>query len=123
MRYPTLEEVLQIAFRVNEERRTIVRDMGLLQSAIFRPETVAFGVEAYTNVFDKAAALLQSLACNHPFFDGNKRTAWIACMLLLRLNGVRLTVDVDTAEKLVLDVATGQIENVSEIGSALRNLQ
>ncbi|MFC9893061.1 type II toxin-antitoxin system death-on-curing family toxin [Nocardia sp. NPDC127579] len=112
-----------IAIRVNEERRTIVRDMGLLQSALFRPETVAFGVEAYTDVFDKAAALLQSLACNHPFFDGNKRTAWISCMLMLRLNGVRLRVDVDLAEKLVLDVATGRLENVSEIGDALRGLQ
>lgn len=56
----------------------LLRDLGILQSAVFRPQTSAFGEDAYPTIHEKAAALLHSLARNHPFIDGNKRTAWAA---------------------------------------------
>lgn len=53
-----------------------VADYGLLDSAIARPRATVFGLDAYPDLFAKAAALLESLACNHALVDGNKRTAW-----------------------------------------------
>nr|WP_319455134.1 MULTISPECIES: Fic family protein [unclassified Mycobacterium] len=54
------------------------RDFGLLDSATTRPQATVFGEDAYPTVHEKAAAVLHSLARNHPFIDGNKRTAWAA---------------------------------------------
>ena len=65
-----------------------VRDVGLLSSAAARPATVAFGIEAYEDVWTKASALLQSIALNHALLDGNKRLAWVAARVFLDLNGV-----------------------------------
>lgn len=64
-----------------------VRDLGLIESAVARPESSFDGNDLYTSIFDKAAALLQSLLKNHPFVDGNKRTALISAGLFLRING------------------------------------
>ncbi|MBB1256766.1 type II toxin-antitoxin system death-on-curing family toxin [Streptomyces alkaliterrae] len=99
-----------------------IRDRGLLTSALRRPETTAFGEELFPDVFDKAAALLHGIAVNHPLVDGNKRTAFLACVTLLRLNGVRLRPDVDEAEDLVVGVASGRIREVPEIAGRLRAL-
>jgi death-on-curing protein len=86
-----------------------VSDYGLLDSAVARPGATVFGIDAYPDKFTKAAALLQSLARNHAFVDGNKRTAWAATWTFLGINGVALATgfDVDRAEEFVLDVATG----------------
>jgi death on curing protein len=86
-----------------------VSDYGLLDSAVARPGATVFGIDAYPDLFTKAAALLQSLARNHAFVDGNKRTAWAATWTFLGINGVALAAgfDVDSAEEFVLDVATG----------------
>lgn len=66
-----------------------VRDMGLLESALARPaQLVAYG---NPDVFNLAAAYAHGIAKNHPFMDGNKRTAYVVCLLFLRLHGVRLT--------------------------------
>lgn len=101
----------------------VVRDHGLLTSAVARPATVAFGVVAYPDLFDKAAALLHSVCMNHALLDGNKRLAWAAAVTLLALNGFDVPeVDVDAAERLVLAVAGGRIVEVAEIGRALRSL-
>ncbi|MCI4676226.1 type II toxin-antitoxin system death-on-curing family toxin [Candidatus Mycolicibacterium alkanivorans] len=90
----------------------LVTDEGLLQSAVARPQTSAFGDDAYPTLRDKAAALLHSLARNHAFVDGNKRTAWASAWAFLRLNGVDLpdVYDVDHAEQLVLTAALGEID-------------
>lgn len=122
MNYLELEDVLQIAYMVTEGQAK-VRDMGLLASALSRPQGHAFGTEFYPSVWEKTAALLQSLACNRPLFDGNKRTAWIACMTFLEINGApSLRPDIDVAEVLVLDVATSKIEDIQAIAEALRAL-
>jgi death-on-curing protein len=80
---------------------------GLLDAAVARPQATAFGVDAYPDDFAKAAALLQSLARNHAFADGNERTAWAAAWTFLYINGIELAdFDVDDAEVFMNDVAT-----------------
>ncbi len=67
-----------------------LRDLGLLESAAARPMVTFDEVDLYPTVFEKAAAILHSLLKNHPFVDGNKRTALVSAGLLLKLNGYRL---------------------------------
>lgn len=64
-----------------------IRDVGLLGSAVARPQTTAFGRDAYPDVITKAAALLQSIVINHALVDGNKRLGWLATAVFLELNG------------------------------------
>lgn len=120
--YLSAEDVLGIAEHAVDDQSIVVRDAGLLESAVHRPSASLFGQEAYTDLFDKAAALLQSLAVNHPFFDGNKRTAWVSCVVFLAMNGVQLRPDIDAAERLVIAVATGAMDEVKAISEALREL-
>lgn len=77
-----------------------LRDPERLHSAIGRPQQSAFGEDAYPTPLMKAAALMQSLAENQCFVDGNKRVAWLSAKLFLRING--LTVDASAAEGLDL---------------------
>ncbi|MFQ6145461.1 type II toxin-antitoxin system death-on-curing family toxin [Streptomyces seoulensis] len=120
--YLSAEDVLGIAALAVDDQDVVVRDAGLLESAVHRPSAAMFGQEAYPDLLDKAAALLQSLAINHPFVDGNKRTAWTSCVVFLALNGVQLRPDIDAAERLVIAVATGSLDEVKAIGEALREL-
>jgi death-on-curing protein len=101
----------------------IIRDYGLLSSAAARPRTNVFGVEAYTDIWSKAAALLHSLVKNHPLFDGYKRLGWVAMRTFLELNGIPpVRPPVDDAERFVLDIAAGVIDDVEEITKRLREL-
>ncbi|WP_405465602.1 type II toxin-antitoxin system death-on-curing family toxin [Streptomyces jietaisiensis] len=120
--YLSAEDVLGVAEHAVDDQSIVVRDAGLLESAVHRPSASMFGQEAYPDLFDKAAALLQSLAGNHPFFDGNKRTAWVSCVVFLAMNGVQLRPDIDAAERLVIAVATGAMDEVKAISEALREL-
>lgn len=98
----------------------LVRDIGLLASAAARPATVAFGVEAYEDVWTKAGALLQSIAMNHALIDGNKRLAWVAARVFLDLNEVPpIVVDVDQAEAFVIQVVTHELGTVEEVAKGL----
>ena len=67
-----------------------IRDRGLLEAALYRPQT-----GYYASLIEEAAALWESLAQNHAFIDGNKRTAFAATYTLLAINGARLTADAD----------------------------
>ena len=69
-----------------------VRDLGLLEAALFRPQT-----GYYADLIEEAAALWESLAQNHPFIDGNKRTAFAATYTFLAINSARITADADNA--------------------------
>ncbi|WP_433398201.1 type II toxin-antitoxin system death-on-curing family toxin [Streptomyces sp. CA-146814] len=120
--YLSSEDVLVIAGYACDDMQIVVRDAGLLESAVHRPSAAMFGEEAYPDLIDKAAALLQSLAVNHPFFDGNKRTAWLSCVTFLAMNGVDLRPDIDAAERLVIDVATGETDEIKVISQGLRDL-
>jgi death-on-curing protein len=113
-----LESLLHVASRTLGGD-PMVRDYGLLESALARPQASAFGEDAYPDTHHKAAALLHSLARNHALVDGNKRLALAATIAFLGMNGIRLTLTNDEAYDLVMSVATGALEDVSKIAAAL----
>ncbi len=99
-----------------------IRDIGLLGSAVARPQATAFGEDAYPDVWTKAAALLQSILKNHALVDGNKRLGWLATGTFLELNDVRVTdISNDEVYEFVMAVAAGRYD-VDEIAAALRAL-
>lgn len=119
--FPSSDEVL-IAAEHACGFRPIVKDHGLFESSLMRPTATVLGTDAYPSLWDKAAALLHSLATTRALADGNKRTGWAACWLLLGLNGVHLAapLDVDAAEKLVLATAGNELP-WQEIAARLPN--
>jgi death-on-curing protein len=88
-RYLTPQEVLFIHARlvVTTGGEHGIRDLGLLESAVARPQATFDGADLYPDLFLKTAALMESLSQNHPFVDGNKRTAITAAAMFLQLNG------------------------------------
>ncbi len=112
----TIEDLLEIARGVLPE--VAVRDIGLLESAAARPMTSVFGELAYPTFLEQAAALMHSLARNHPLVDGNKRLAWAATRVFFLMNGQDLSYTVDDAETFVLLVAQGDLD-VGEISAWL----
>ena len=118
-RHLTLEQALRIA-RVAVGGPIEVRDIGLLDAAVHRPRASVFGQDAYPELLTKAAALLHSLARNHPLVDGNKRLAWLATYVFCAKNGVELDPDDDDAYELVVSVAAGEIDDVETIARTLR---
>ncbi len=87
-----------------------VRDVGLLDSAVKRPRSSAFGEDAYATISLKAAALLQSIAKNHALVDGNKRLAWLSTVVFCDLNGMAPQLTDDQAFQLVYDVAGSRLD-------------
>ena len=118
MIYLTLAELVYIAERATGGK-VQVRDAGLLESAAARPQATAFGSDAYPDLDSKAAALLHSLARNHALVDGNKRLALAAVIAFYGMNGRRLTLTNDAAYDLVMQVAAGQLDSVSDIAKVL----
>ncbi|MUL42258.1 type II toxin-antitoxin system death-on-curing family toxin [Streptomonospora sp. PA3] len=116
-------DITAMALRQNGQYQVVVRDYGLLESAVHRPRSSTFGVEHYPGLFDKGAALMQSLARNHVFVDGNKRAAWNCTAVFLEVNGapLRTPVDEDRAERFVLDVTTGAESTVAAIATRLQD--
>src|SRR6266478_1417619 len=118
MIYLTLPELLRVAERVLGPDMKI-GDLGLLEAALARPQTTAFGADAYPTLDEKAAALLHSLARNHALVDGNKRLALAGLLAFYGLNGRRLTLTNDAAYDLVMSVASGQLDTVDDIAAVL----
>lgn len=114
-----LESLLHVASRTLGAA-PIVRDYGLLESALARPQASAFGEDAYPDVHQKAAALLHSLARNHALVDGNKRLALAATIAFLGMNGIQLTLTNDEVYDFVMSVATGALEDVPRIAAVLQ---
>ncbi|MFS0853573.1 type II toxin-antitoxin system death-on-curing family toxin [Microbacterium sp. 179-I 3D4 NHS] len=96
-----------------------IRDVGLLSSALARPASSMFGVEAYPLLETKAAALLSSLSQNHPLFDGNKRFSWVLTLTFLEMNGVVIDMPTEAAFALILRTAQSDAD-LAEISDALR---
>jgi death-on-curing protein len=119
MIYLTLPELMHVAERVLGHD-VKVRDFGLLESALARPRTTAFGQEAYPTLAEKAAALLHSLARNHALIDGNKRLALAGLIAFYGVNGWRLTLTNDEAYDLVMAVAAGTLDAVADVAEILR---
>lgn len=102
-----------------------VRDAGLLDSALAQPQATFGGELLHPTLAEQAAAYLYHLSRNHPFVDGNKRTAFAVMDTFLRLNGKRLLLTNDDAYDLVMQVAQGQIEKAALadlIAAALQSL-
>jgi len=86
-----------------------VRDMGLLQSALARPQQLyAYGDNP--DIIDMAASYTAGIVRNHPFIDGNKRTGFLVGVLFLELNGVRFTATEESAAQAILSLAAGTLE-------------
>ena len=116
MRYLTTEEVVQI--NADVVREGLLRDAGLLASAVGRPGQVVFGQEAYETLFKKVAALFESLALNHAFVDGNKRTAVVAAIHMLNWNGYDLAASQDEVVEIAMDVVRHRIDVPSSLSSS-----
>lgn len=98
--FPTSHELLELHTKLIERfgGSSGVRDMGCLESALYRPQT-----GYYDSLAEQAGALLQSLAMNHGFVDGNKRVSFAMAAIFLRLNGYRLVAKADDAERFMID--------------------
>jgi death-on-curing protein len=113
----SVEDLLYVAERTIGE--VLVRDLGLLDAAAARPSASPFGTDAYPSIHEKAAALLHSIARNHALVDGNKRLALAAAIAFYGVNGWRLTLTNEQAYQLVMDVASGAIDEISDLAAAL----
>jgi len=111
MNYLNLEQVLAIHAAVIEAHggEPAVHDIGLVDSAVAQPRMTFGGVDLYPALYEKAAALGFSLTKNHGFKDGNKRVGFTAMDTFLRLNGYRVTAEIDEAEATVLAVSDGSM--------------
>lgn len=118
--YLDLEDLLEIAREV-VGRDVVIRDYGLLESALARPRASVFGQDAYPDLHVKAAALLHSLTRNHALVDGNKRLGWTACRTLLAINAVWISASEDDRFDFVIRVATGVMPDLDEIAAQLRS--
>lgn len=96
-----------------------VRDVGLLDSAVNRPQSSAFGEDAYQTIELKSAALLHSLTKNHALVDGNKRIAWLCTVVFCDLNDYASNLTDDEAFDLVREIASSHME-VATITNRLR---
>ena len=103
--------------------RTGLRDEALLESAVAAPKATMMGQPLIPDAIEVAAAYLFYLCQNHPFVDGNKRTALATCLVFLSENGLLVddTLDADAWERLTLDVAAGRLDRV-ETATRLREL-
>ena len=86
-----------------------IRDQGLLESAVFRPQATFGGQDLYPDLFIKAAAMGFSIIRNHPFVDGNKRTGFEAIRLMLRLNGQDIRASENEKFDFVIQIAEGKL--------------
>ena len=119
--YLTAELILFIHYRLVSETggEHGLRDLVLLESAVARPRQTFDNEELYPDIFEKAAALMESLVNNHPFIDGNKRTGIASTVLFLRQNGITFSAKNSELEKFTLRVASSKIKR-SEIAVWLK---
>lgn len=120
-RFLDLDDVLDLAQRLLGDPLP-VRDMGLLGSAVARPQTVVAGHYAYPTIIEKAAALLQSIVNNHALIDGNKRLGWLATAVFLEINDMSVAhITNDDVYELVMEVASSR-RSVDDIAMKLEAL-
>ena len=87
-----------------------IRDIGLLESALARPQTSLFGEDAYPTLELKAAVMVESIILNHPMVDGNKRTSWFALNVFVELNDYEILATQDEVFDFVLDFANKRLD-------------
>ncbi len=112
--YPTIEEALELHARLLDRfgGRPGILDLGLLASALGRPRS-----GYYKTLSLQAASLMQSLAQNHAFTDGNKRMAFAMTAIFLRMNGFRLIVKADNGERFIVGELIGKKASLEKIAT------
>jgi death-on-curing protein len=112
MRYLTLRETLALYHRIIDQSGGSrgIRDLGAIESALAQPQMTFGGSDLYPTPAEKAAVLGFSLIMNHPFIDGNKRAGHAAMEIFLVLNGYEIEASVEEQERVILQVASGEIE-------------
>ncbi|PZM67368.1 type II toxin-antitoxin system death-on-curing family toxin [Paenibacillus dendritiformis] len=112
VKYLTKEEVVAGHYFMMKQMRDMeqagVKDHSLLESAVYRPQQSVFGEDAYPTLFEKAAALVDSLAKNHCFHNGNKRTAYLSVKSFLKINGYHLKMEREFAVNFMVDIVNGK---------------
>lgn len=108
----TLDEVLAIHHGEIEKFGGShgLRDLNLLESAVYRPQASFMGEDLYPTIFDKAAALTHSILLNHPFLDANKRTATVSTAYFLHLNGYEVEMKQKELVEFALKVESKQMD-------------
>ena len=116
-----LDDVIELTRRLLGSPPPI-RDVGLLASAVARPQTTIGSDDAYPTIWTKAAAVLQSIVNNHALIDGNKRLGWLATAVFLEINNASVAAATnDAVYDLVMAVATSECD-VHQIASRLQQL-
>ncbi len=112
IRHITLMEVLKLHSQIIDQSGGAqeIRDLGLLESAVAQPLMTFGGEDLYPSLIEKAAALSFSIIMNYPFVDGNKRTEHAAMEVFLVLNRLEIDSTVDEQEKILLALASGEVE-------------
>ncbi len=107
----TLSEILLIHQNVLKVHggANSVRDFGGLESAIARPYQTFGGEYLYSNSFERAAAIGESIIMNHPFIDGNKRTGYVLMETLLRIDGIKIASSDDDLYQFIISISTGSL--------------
>ena len=112
MRYLTIEEVLLLHFKIIEDYGGShgVRDEGRVQSVCEAPKQQIFGQEQYGTIYEKAAVYLRNIVADHPFVDGNKRTAITVATIFLNRQNCRLTATPKALEDFAVQVAVDHLD-------------
>lgn len=105
--------------KMKDTEQAGVKNHSLLESAIHRPQQSIFGEDAYPALFDKAAALVESLVKNHCFHNGNKRTAYLEAKAFLMINGYHLKMERVFAVEFMVNIAKGEY-SLDDIAHLLR---
>ena len=118
IQFPTVDEALELhsALIARFGGATGVHDLGLLESALYRPQT-----GHYEDIVEMAAALFESLLINHPFIDGNKRTAFFLTDIFLRCNGWKITVQPQVGYHFILKILDEREHRFAFIAKWLRH--
>ena len=121
VKYVTLEEILRLHFQVIEDFGGShgIREENRLKSVTEAPKQVIFGGEQYPSLYQKAAVYLRNIVGDHPFNDGNKRTAITVCGIFLIRNGTGLKAMPKELEDFTMKVATEHLE-IDEIATWLK---
>ena len=115
VRYLQADELVYINGKVLNNKKILrgeinIRDRERLEAAVARPASSAFGEDAYKTLQEKVAAMMHSVARNHPFTDGNKRTAIMATVFMLYVNGYDVDWSAEDALEIVIQVAEGKLD-------------
>ena len=125
MNTPNIQFTLQDIYELHTQLENAfvlssgVRDENLLASAVNTPFQTFMGNDLYPSLYDKAAQLCYGIANNHPFTDGNKRTALHSMYVYLIINGFDITATQQDVENMIIDVAAGNMTN-TELGQWLQ---